>query len=374
MIYFDNAATTFPKPPAVKAALLDCLDHWCGNPGRGAHALSLASAEKVYYCREQAAALLGISDPARAVFTGGATAALNTLIKGLLRGGDHVLCSELEHNAVWRPLKALARAGVISLDVFPVIGLTDAQILQEVAQRVQKKTRLVICTHMSNVCSVVLPIAKIGALCRQNGILFAVDAAQSAGHLPIHMENMCIDALAIPAHKGLYGLPGCGMLALRTRLTPRPLMEGGSGVNSLSPYMPRELPERLEAGTLPVPAIAGLIGGISHVTSIGIPDIQKHEEGLFLAARERIEAVHGFEVVAREHAGPVLLFRHERVSGVSVARALSEKGIAVRAGLHCAPLAHRALGTGQAGGVRISFSHYNTVAELDALYRTLKEI
>ena len=374
MIYLDNAATTFPKPPAVKAYLLDCIDNWCGNPGRGTHALSLSAAKKVWACREQVAAFLGAADPARIIFNGGATCALNTVIKGSLQAGDHVLCSEIEHNAVWRPLKALEKSKKITLETFPVIGLSDEQILQEVARRVRKSTRLIICTHMSNICSLALPVAKIGAFCRQAGIYFIVDAAQSAGHLPINMENMCIDGLAAPAHKGLYGLPGCGILALGPRFLPKPLIEGGSGVNSLSPLMPAELPERLEAGTLPIPAIAGLLGGLSFVRSIDPSDLRKHEEALFFAARERIESLPYCEVVMRDTIGPVLLFRHKRISAVAVARALSEKGIAVRAGLHCAPLAHKALSTGQAGGVRISFSYQNTVAELDELLRALREI
>lgn len=374
MIYFDNAATTFPKPVCVKNAVLDCMENWCGNPGRGAHALSLSAAKQVFACRERLAAFFGLSDVARIVFTAGATAALNTVMKGILREGDHVLCSELEHNAVWRPLKALARERGVLSEAFPVVGLTEAEILQEVAKRVQKNTRAVICTHASNICSLTLPIAKIGAFCRQNNLYFIVDAAQSAGHLPIHLHDMQIDALTVPAHKGLYGIPGCGVLALGERLLPRPLIEGGSGVNSRSPLMPKELPERLEAGTLPIPAIAGLLGGLSFVEEIGLNILQAHDKQLFLAARERIEALPHYHVLARDAVGAVLLFRHERASAVAVARALSEKEISVRAGLHCAPLAHDALGTGQTGGVRISFSYHNTVSELDALYAALKEI
>lgn len=374
MIYFDNAATTFPKPSAVKNAVLDCMDNWCGNPGRGTHTLSLKSAQQIYTCRERLASFFGVPDPLRIIFTGGATAALNTAIKGILREGDHVLCSELEHNAVWRPLQALAREKKISPEKFPVIGLTKEEIVQKVARRVRKNTRAVICTHASNICSLSLPIAEIGAFCRQNGLYFIVDAAQSAGHLPINMEAMCIDALAAPAHKGLYGIPGCGVLALGKRLLPNPLIEGGSGVNSLSPRMPTELPERLEAGTLPIPAIAGLIGGLSFLEEIGLPCLMEREKTLFLAARERIEALPQYRIIAGESIGAVLLLQHKKVSAVTVARILAEQGIAVRAGLHCAPLAHKALGTGGVGGVRISFSYHNRISELDTLTAVLKEI
>ena len=374
MIYFDNAATTFPKPAAVKNAVLDCIDNWCGNPGRGAHALSLRAAQQIYTCRERLAAFFGAPDPLRIIFTGGATAALNVALKGVLRKGDHVLYSELEHNAVWRPLQTLAREKEIIPEKFPVIGLTKEEILQKVARRVRKNTRAVICTHTSNICSLALPIPEIGAFCRQNGLYFIVDAAQSAGHLPINMEAMCIDALAAPAHKGLYGIPGCGVLALGERLLPRPLIEGGSGVNSLSPVMPSELPERLEAGTLPIPAIAGLIGGLDFVEGVGLPRLLEHEKTLFLAARERIEALPQYRIMAKESVGAVLLFQHKQASAVTVARILAEQGIAVRAGLHCAPLAHKALGTGSVGGVRISFSYHNNIAELDTLAAVLKEI
>ncbi|MBQ3063605.1 MAG: aminotransferase class V-fold PLP-dependent enzyme [Clostridia bacterium] len=374
MIYFDNAATTFPKPTAVRDAVLDCIENWCGNPGRGAHTLSLKAADRVYTCREKLALFVGLSDPTRIVFTGGATAALNIAIKGTLRAGDHVLCSELEHNAVWRPLQALRREGRITVDTFPVVGLSKEKILQEVAKRVKKSTRAIVCTQMSNICSVTLPIAEIGAFCRAKGLFFIVDAAQSAGHLPIDMEAMCIDALALPAHKGLYGIPGCGALALGKRLLPKPLLEGGSGVNSRAAQMPDELPERLEAGTLPLPAIAGLLGGLSFLESIDPCALQSHENGLFLAARERIEGLPQYEVIARDAVGPVLLFRHTRASAVAVARKLSENGIAVRAGLHCAPLAHQALRTGTEGGVRLSFSYRNSETELDTLLRILHEI
>lgn len=374
MIYFDNAATTYPKPREVRAAVLDCMEHWCGNPGRGAHRLSLTAADRVFACRERLAAYLGFSHPSRIVFTENTTYALNFAIKGILREGCHVLCSELEHNAVWRPLQALKATGKITVDTFPVVGLSTAEILQKVGGRVKKNTRAIVCTHASNICSLTLPVAELGALCRARGLYFIVDAAQSAGHLPLHMERMKIDALAAPAHKGLYGIPGCGILAVGERVLPRTLIEGGSGVNSLARDMPRELPERLEAGTLPVPAIAGLLGGLSYLESVDPTEAQNAEMGLFFAARERIESLSSFRVIAGEAAGAVLLFAHEKKSAVAVARALDRAGICVRAGLHCAPLAHRALGTGTEGAVRISFSHFNTVAELDALYKALGEI
>ena len=374
MIYFDNAATAFPKSPRAIAEVTACIQSRCGNPGRGAHQLSLRAAENVYACRQLVSDFLGLDAPERIVFTENTTHALNIALKGLLRRGDHVLCSELEHNAVLRPLYALQQARGIHFDTFPAAGLSKAQILQEIGTRIQKNTTAIVCLHTSNVCSISLPIAEIGAFCRTHGIRFIVDAAQSAGHLPINMRAMQVDALAAPAHKGLLGVQGCGILALGESVLPAALIEGGSGVNSLAPTMPEELPERLEAGTLPVPAIAGLFGGLSHVMELGLPEIEKRVKTLFFAARDRLESLDGFEIYQKEHPGAVLLFNKRDTHATEVARALDKAGICVRAGLHCAPLAHWALGTPPGGAVRLGFGAFNTLAEVDALWHALKEL
>ncbi len=374
MIYFDNAATAFPKSPRAIAEASACMQGWCGNPGRGAHQLSLRAAERVYACRQLISDFLGLGAPERIAFTENTTHALNIALKGLLRRGDHVLCSELEHNAVLRPLYALQQKRGIRFDTFPVVGLSKSQILQEIGTRIQKNTTAVVCVHASNICSITLPIAEIGALCRARGMRLIVDAAQSAGHLPINMRAMQIDALAAPAHKGLLGLQGCGILALGERALPAALIEGGSGVNSLSPTMPEELPERLEAGTLPVPAIAGLFGGLSHVMELGLPEAEKRAKALFFAARDRLESLDGFEIYQKQSPGAVLLFNKRGIPATEVARALDKAGICVRAGLHCAPLAHRALGTPPGGAARLGFGVFNTLAEVDALWRALKEL
>lgn len=372
MIYLDNAATTFPKPRRVREETMRAITEYGGNPGRGAHALSLAAAEKIFACRELLAEFLGLDAPERIIFTLNTTHALNLALSGLLRRGDHVLYSELEHNAVRRPICHMIKHRGISADTFPVLGLSEHELLAAIEQRIQPQTKALVCTHASNICSVALPLTLIGRLCRKRGLIFIVDGAQSAGHLPIHVREMQIDALAVPGHKGLYGIQGCGALLLGERFIPAPLMQGGSGLNSLDEEMPELPPERFEAGTLPTPAIAGLLGGVEFVKKYGLRDIAAHEHTLFLAARERLEALPCITVYQRERSGSVLLFHHAEIPPQEIARRLAREGICVRAGYHCAPLAHRAIGSIAQGAVRLSFSVFNTVAELDALWKALK--
>ncbi len=373
MIYFDNAATSFPKPPAAIEEALCCMRNYGGNAGRGAHRLSLAAAEKIYACRELLSDFFGLHTPERIIFTQNTTYALNIAIKGLLRAGSHVLISELEHNAVRRPLAAMEKRGRITYDVFPVVGLSEDAIIQQIATRITPCTAAVICAHTSNICSLSLPIHKIGALCRQVGLCFILDAAQSAGHLQIDMTRDCIDALAAPAHKGLLGIQGAGILALGEGVCPSTLIEGGSGYHSLSLEMPAEFPERYEAGTLPTPAIASLLGGVSFLKENGVENLQSRAKSLFLDARERVESLQGFEIYQRDTPGAVLLFNKRGVPATELARWLDKNGICTRAGLHCAPLAHKALGTPEGGAVRLGFGPFNTKAELDTLWRVLEE-
>lgn len=374
MIYFDNAATSFPKPPSAIKEALHAMKKQGGNAGRGAHRLSLAASEKIYTCRERVAALLGVGAPVRVIFTGGTTLSLNMAIKGLVPRGAHVLLSELEHNATRRPVHALSLERDVTYDTFPVLSKEKDALIRGIRERILPHTAAIICTHASNICSVTLPLAEIGALCREKGLLFIVDAAQSAGHLPIDMQKMGIHALAVPAHKGLLGIQGCGILALAEGVLPRTIVEGGSGVRSLSPTMPEEPPERYEAGTLPLPAICALSGGISFLEGYGVENLEKRLKELFFAARERLESIDGVEIYQKEHAGAVLLFNKSGISPVGLAATLDKAGIAVRAGLHCAPLAHRALGTPTEGAVRISFGPFNTVRELDRLRSALQDL
>ena len=374
IIYFDNAATSFPKPSSAIREALRAMKKQGGNAGRGAHRLSLAASERIYTCREQVSHLFGVGSPTRIIFTGGTTLSLNMAIKGLVPRGAHVLLSELEHNATRRPVHALSLESGVTYDTFPVLSKEKDALIRGIRERLLPHTAAIICTHASNICSVTLPLAEIGALCKEKGLLFIVDAAQSAGHLPIDMQKMGIHALAVPAHKGLLGIQGCGILALAEGILPQTIIEGGSGVQSLSPTMPEEPPERYEAGTLPLPAICALSGGISFLEDYGVENIEMHLQELFFAARERLESIDGIEIYQKEHAGAVLLFNKSGTSSVGLAATLDKAGIAVRAGLHCAPLAHRALETPTGGAVRISFGLFNTVRELDRLWRVLREI
>ena len=378
MIYLDNAATGFPKPPEVSREVDTCIRTYCGNPGRGSHMLALRAAEKIYECREELASLFGSPHPECLCFTLNTTMAINTVIKGLVRRGDHVLISDMEHNAVLRPLERLAAEGILTYDVFPThVRKPDVgacEILSEIEARIRPHTRLLIAAHASNVCSFALPLAEIGALCRKNGILFAVDAAQSAGHLPIDVTEMRIDALCFPSHKGLWGPQGCGGVLWAEDVFADTLVEGGSGYHSLDPFMPQEPPERYEAGTLPTPAIAGLLEGVRACRRYGIDRIHAHERALFSHLYQNLNMLPRVTVFAPHHAGAVLLFSVEGTPADLLGQALNERGFCVRTGYHCAPLAHKTLGTPAGGAVRVSFSPYTTREELDCFCNALEKI
>ena len=378
MIYLDNAATTFPKPRAVLEAVWQSLTRYGGNPGRGSHALSVAAAERIYECRCLAAELFGVEEPERVFFTVNTTHGLNTVLKGLLREGDHALCSDLEHNAVYRPLYKMAQEGRITFDVFPsMVGdprRNATRICAGIARRQRPNTRLVVCTHASNICSAGMPIRQIGGFCHRHGMLFVVDAAQSAGHERILVDEMQIDALCVPGHKGLYGPQGCGMVLLGRGITLDTLTEGGNGVLSLEGGMPDFSPERYEAGTLPTPAIFGLEAGLRSVRQLGTEEILAHETGLYRLTRERLRNLSGVELYAPEEEGAILLFNVKGMSSEKVGRLLDETGICVRSGYHCSALGHRALGTPEGGAVRVSFGIYNRVSEVEALSEAVERI
>lgn len=378
MIYFDNAATSFPKPRRVVEEQMRCMQFYGGNPGRGSHALAMAAAEKIYECREELASFFGSPNPENIIFTMNTTMALNTAIKGLLRRGDHVLISNMEHNAVFRPIYKLARDGVIHYDVFdtfPNLSVRPPEMIcASILEKLRPNTRMLVCAHASNICSATLPLREIGALCRKKGILFVVDAAQSAGHLPINMTEMQIDALCAPGHKGLWGPQGCGILALGEGIVADTLMEGGSGYNSLEGNMPEDAPERYEAGTLPTPAIAGLLEGVREIKRLGIDYIHTHESALTKRLCERLMAMPKVTLYAPHHAGGVLLFSLQDLSSDHVGAFLNERGFCVRTGFHCAALAHATLGTPPSGAVRVSPSLFNTTAQIDAFAENLKEL
>lgn len=355
------------------------METYCGNPGRGSHRLALRAAEEVYACREEAARLFGLDDPGRVIFTAGATASLNLAIKGLLRPGDHAVCSDMEHNAVYRPLFRLAEEGIIHFDAFGTFSAvprrTDEMLLSALEHALRPETRLVVCTHASNICPATLPLAAIGRLCRERGVLFAVDAAQSAGILDIDMEAMQIDALAVPGHKGLYAPPGVGMLLLGKHIRPDTLLEGGNGLDSLAGGMGNDLPERYEPGTLPLPAIAGLRAGIQFVREVTPAAIREREMALGCFVRDALQEIPGVRVAVPHLSGGIVLFRVEGRASEEVAAYLdsARPGICTRPGFHCAALGHRTLGTPEGGAVRVSFGYFNTRADAEALIRAVAQ-
>lgn len=379
VIYLDNAATTFPKPRSVSLEVARCIKYYCGNPGRSSHALAKASAGKIYECRERTASYFGSEAPENVVFTMNATHALNTAIKGILRRGDHVIISDMEHNAVYRPIEKLSRENFITYDIFSTVKggapLSDGDIIKSIRGLIKpSRTRMLICSHIPNICSAVRPIAKIGELCSKHGIIFVLDAAQSAGHVPIDIRKDFIDILCAPAHKGLFGIQGCGFMLVNGENIPRPTVEGGNGVDSLEWKMPEFLPERLEAGTMPTPSIAALSEGIGFISKIDPEEIVLHECRLFARAREML--LNSPELSAKiympECEGAVLLFSIGDIPSETVGRYLADKGVCVRSGFHCSALGHKALGTSESGAVRASFSIFNREKDVDILIEELR--
>lgn len=378
MIYFDNAATTFPKPLSVYRELERCTKNYCGNPGRGSHSLSRISAEKIYEARELISAHFGSNMPENVIFTYNDTYALNMMIKGVLQKGDHVIISDMEHNSVYRPIEALYQKGIITYDIFDSMCLFGERSAEKICANIRKlikrETKLLIANHISNICSAELPIEDIGRLCKAHGIIFMVDAAQSAGHMPINMEKMNIDILCAPGHKALFGIQGSGFAILQKDIIPCPIIEGGSGVDSLMKEMPELPPERFEAGTLSVPSIVSLAEGVRFVEERGIKEIHDYELALFDRAVEILKEFPKINIYAEMHRGATLMFNIENIDCQRVSDLLDGTGICTRSGLHCSPLAHKALGTVDSGAVRISFSPFNTLRELDFFYAALKSI
>ncbi len=367
MYYWDNAATTWPKPQPVREAIGQALCRFGANPGRGGHRMAYRTSEAVFRCRQTAADFFGLSEPDQVVFALNCTMALNMVIKGILAGGGRALISDVEHNAVLRPLHALSPDRPI-YDVVPV-SLSDPMVTVENFRRaITPQTKLIICSHASNVWGVVQPIREIGKLARERNIPFAVDAAQSAGVLPIDMEQDNIDFLCIAGHKGLYGPMGTGMLLCSGRYPLPSFIEGGTGSRSLDPKQPDDLPDHLESGTPNTAGICGLQAGMKWVSTRGIDTINRHEMALIQEMYRRLKRMPGVRLYTPyPELGryvPVLSFGVNGIPSEQVAAELDNAGIATRAGLHCAPLAHRKMGTDQVGTVRLAPSFFTGQAEV----------
>ncbi len=375
MIYLDNAATTFPKPRSVLWAMEKCLREYCGNPGRSGHPLALRSAEAVFDTRSEICALFGTTRQENVIFATNATHALNKVLSGLIRPGDSVITTNMEHNSVRRPIANLCSVRGATYSVINAVA-PDDELISELEAKITPRTKLVAAIHSSNICSLTLPIAKIGEVCRRHGLIYVVDASQSAGIYDINIPRDGITVLCAPGHKGLYGPQGTGFAAFCddfdfSLLSPAEF--GGSGFASADITMGHTPPESYEAGTLNVPGIVGLGEGIRYVRSVGTERILAHERDMFAVAKDALSATEGITVYLPERPGGVLLFNSDEMSGSALASLLSEKGVCTRAGLHCAPTAHEAIGTG-GDGVRISFSAFTRAEEITAFAEATKSI
>ena len=370
MIYLDSAATTLQKPASVAAASAWAVNH-LASPGRGGHRPAMAASEKAFACREAAARLFHVEDPERVVFTFNATHGLNIAIKTLAGPGSRVVISGYEHNAVTRPLHAL------KADLRVARGrLFDRQaVLEDFRRELDRGVDLAVCTHVSNVFGFILPVGDIAALCRERKVPLIIDASQSAGILPIDFEALEAAFIAMPGHKGLYGPQGTGLLLCGA--DPVPLLEGGTGSESRRQSMPEFLPDRLEAGTHNIAGIAGLLEGLRFLERRGVADIAAHETDLIRRMGEGLADIPGvepFRTSSPEVQAGVLSFRVAGRDCEERGDALGSRGIALRAGLHCAPLAHETAGTLETGTLRASVSAFNTRREIDKFLQTLREI
>ena len=369
MIYFDNAATGGRKPETVLTAATAAL-HLCANPGRSGHRLSVTLAQRVLSCRKLLADYFDCESYENVVFTKNCTEALNVLLFGTLRKGDHVITSCMEHNSVLRPLHRLASLGIITYDVCP---LSDGSLSpQDVATRLRPTTKAVIVTAASNVTGASVNLSAIKSVLPKD-VLFFCDGAQGGGHLPLKMQETGLDGLCLAGHKGLLGIAGSGVLLFSSRATPRPLLFGGTGSMSYSLDMPDFLPDALEAGTINFPAIISLFEGINHLTVHG-DAISKHLSALTARAINGLQTFPKVRTYSRPNACGIIAFAHEHFpSEVLSAKLSQEYDVATRGGLHCAPLMHEALGTDD-GLLRLSFDHASTEKEIDAVLSYLADI
>ena len=368
MVYLDHAATSFPKAPGVGAAMLRALAEAGGNPGRSGHAMAVAAQAILNDTRRRLAALLGAPDPSRVVLLAGATEALNQALFGLLRPGDRVVTTSLEHNAMARPLAALADRGVVVARVpCAADGTLDVDDLERVLRA--GPTRLVAMLHASNVAGTILPAGEAARLAHRHGALFLLDAAQTAGVLPLDVRELGVDLLALPGHKGLLGPPGTGALYVAAGVSLGPLRFGGTGLHSEEERMPEALPEGLEAGTPNTAGLAGLGAALAFLAERGVPAVRAHEVKLtsrLLAGLRGIPGLHLHGVADAERQVATVSLTLPGWEPVDLAAALDGSfGIAVRAGLHCAPAAHRTLGTFPAGTVRLSAGCFTTPDDVD---------
>lgn len=376
MIYLDNAATSWPKPPQVIQAMLDILKRGCANPGRAAHAMARQTEDAVFNVREALAKFFNIKDPMRIAFMPNTTYALNAAIYGVVSEGFNVVATAMEHNSVLRPLKTLENRGIINLEIIKPDKYGKITV-QSIKKSLRKGTDLFCMTLSSNVTGAIMPVTEAGRICRENGIIFLVDAAQGAGVLPIDAEKMNIDLLAFPGHKGLLGPQGTAGLYVREGISIKPLVQGGTGSFSDRLTQPEIFPDALESGTLNVPGIVGLGKGISFINETGIENIQLKKMKLMkmlFNGLERESSITVYSPPPEQNSG-ILALSVGDMDSSEVSYILDRKfGICTRSGFHCAPLAHLSLGTENKGLVRISPGYFNNEIEIELTIKALHNI
>lgn len=375
MIYFDNASTSFPKPPQVSLAVYNAINT-LGNPSRGSYALSLDASRVVYNAREKIAQLFNLSNPLNVAFTSNSTESLNIAITGSFSIGDHIITTEMEHNSVLRPIYALEKKGVeISIAKCDNLGNVD---YTEIEDKIKSNTKAIICTHASNLTGNLMDIRKIGNICNNHGLLFILDASQTAGVFHIDMEADNIDILCFTGHKSLYGPQGTGGICIKDNINISPLKLGGSGSNSYSTSHPNTMPDMLEAGTINSHSIAGLLAGIEFIFDTGIEKIREHELTLMWQFYNGVKDIDGVKIYgdfSKYVRSPIVSLNLRNYDSNAVSEELANTyDIATRAGAHCAPLMHKALGTQKQGAVRFSFSYFNTTEEVDTAIKAIDEL
>ncbi len=377
MIYLDNSATTYPKPLSVINAVNDSLRYFSANPGRSGHTMSLKTAQKVFECRSAVCRLFNIKDESKVIFTPSCTQALNTVIKGVLKPGDHCVISNLEHNSVLRPLEKL-KSQNITYSVAEVFEKDDDKTVDSFRKCLNERTKLVVCTHASNVFGIRLPVERICAMCHNYGVLFCLDAAQSAGVFDIDLEKDHYDYVCCAGHKGLYGPMGVGVLVINNEFLPDSLIEGGTGSESQNLSQPDFTPDKFESGTLNVIGICGLKKGIEVVldkTPMMISNTEMAHIRMLYSRLSKMQKIKLYtEMPTLEYYAPVLSFNVDAKSSEEVASFLNKHSIAVRAGLHCAPLAHKCKNTLDIGTVRVSPSMFTRESDVDFLVKVLKKL
>lgn len=375
MIYMDNAATTMHKPQEVIDAVVMAMSSM-GNAGRGVNEASLSASRIIYDTREKLCRLFGAEDPRQIVFTPNSTESLNIAIKGILNPGDHVIATMLEHNSVLRPLYEMEKKGVrLTIVKSDQNGRFN---LKDIEDAIEEDTKMIVCTNGSNLTGNYVDPEPVGTLARERGIVFVVDASQTAGVFPIDVQKMKIDVLCFTGHKGMLAPQGTGGMYVRKGLVIRPLKSGGSGVQTYSKTHPIEMPTALEAGTLNGHGIAGLHAAVEYLEKTGVDNIRAREQDLMWRFYEGVKDIPGVKVYgdfSSKNRCPIVTLNIGDYDSSEVSdELLTEYGISTRAGGHCAPLMHEALGTVEQGAVRFSFSHYNTEEEVDTAIEAIREL